>query len=144
MATEAARRDSLRLMLLTPHGFVERDVPPALELLAMLKQGHACGEASISPADSDFPRAMLSFHYGHGFVFQYFANERAWSDFLVEGKGISTPHARTMAAGAVRVRGFGPRGARLLRKLAKTEEGSSLGENRSVPQGGSVGGSRGP
>jgi hypothetical protein len=81
-------RKSFRLIAL---GGDEQDVPASAELLAMLTNQEPWEETCICPAGSDFPRAIVSFHHGHGFVLQCSEDENSWSEFLVVGETLSVP-----------------------------------------------------
>ena len=75
--------------------FIMSDAPmpiaSASQLLADVQSRPVWDGASISPADEDYPRVHLDWHQGHGFVFQCYAHEESWSDFLVTRRQFSTP-----------------------------------------------------
>lgn len=87
MTIEPLRR-SFRLTVL---GGKERDVPASAEFLAMLTNRKPWEETSIYPDGSDFPRVIVSFHHGHGFVLQCYEDETSWGAFLVVGEAFSVP-----------------------------------------------------
>lgn len=89
-------RDSFRLTSLTE---AERTVPPTSELLAALTHKKPWDDACICPQGSDFPRVIVSFHHGHGSVFQCYEDERSWGDLLVSGEKISAPRVEIELGG---------------------------------------------
>lgn len=94
-----ALRDSLQLCAVIGDDLVEKAAPPAPELLAMLREGEIWGEASIYPKAVDFPRALISFHEGYGFVVQCHEDEHSWSDFLVTAEEMSRPQVDIQLGG---------------------------------------------
>ena len=75
--------------------FIMSDAPMPIasvsELLADVQSRPVWDGASISPAGADYPRVHLDWHQRHGFVFQCYAHEESWSDFLVTRRQFSTP-----------------------------------------------------
>ena len=69
----------------------DQPVPPVPEVLARLRTNPVWDEATICPADNEFPRVHAGWHAGHGFVIQCFEHDRSSGHFLVSGAGMSTP-----------------------------------------------------
>jgi hypothetical protein len=65
-------------------------VPPIWELLARLRSASPLDEASIHPAQSDFPRVHISWQAA-GFTVHCFENEQLPGQFLVTGIEFSRP-----------------------------------------------------
>jgi hypothetical protein len=86
--TNRRLRESFRLTSISED---ERDVPPPCELLAMLANRKPWDDVCICPEGTDFPRAIVSFHHGHGFVLQCYEDEDSLSDLLVDGEMTSIP-----------------------------------------------------
>jgi hypothetical protein len=66
-------------------------VPPTWELLARLRSAAPWDEASIHPAEREFPRVHISWHQGAGFNVHCFENELSLGQFLVTGLEFSPP-----------------------------------------------------
>ena len=66
-------------------------VPSASELLERARSAAPWDEASIQPAQSDFPRVHISWHPGEGFSIHCFENEQSLGQFLVTGLEFSSP-----------------------------------------------------
>jgi hypothetical protein len=66
-------------------------VPPTSELLARLRSAAFWDEASIHPADSDFPRVHISWHQAAGFNVHCYENEESFGHFLVTDFEFSPP-----------------------------------------------------
>ena len=66
-------------------------VPLTRELLARLRSTAPWDEASIHPAESDFPRVHISWHQAAGFNLLCFGNEISLGQFLVTGLEFSAP-----------------------------------------------------
>ena len=66
-------------------------VPPVSEVLARLRTSPSWDEASICPADDQFPRVHVGWHEGHGFVIQCFEDEWSPGYFLTRGAEMSAP-----------------------------------------------------
>ncbi|MBI2074167.1 MAG: hypothetical protein HYW06_10805 [Gemmatimonadetes bacterium] len=92
-------RDSFQFAAAIGDQLVEKAAPSASELLTILRRGEIWGEASIYPKLADFPRALLSFHEGHGFVVQCYEDQRSRSDFLVTAGELSRPHVEIQLGG---------------------------------------------
>ena len=84
-------RESFQLSAVIGDQLVETRVPPAAELLGMVRRGEIWQEASIYPTTADYPRANLSFLEGRGFVLQCYEDETCLSDFLVRTDELSDP-----------------------------------------------------
>ena len=67
------------------------EVPPVDELLTKLQAGEISGEAVIYPTIGDFPRAMIDWHPGHGFVLLCFDSDASRGHFLTRGPVTSRP-----------------------------------------------------
>ncbi len=74
-------------------------MPPVDELLTKLQTGEISGEAMISPTTGDFPRAMIDWHAGHGFVLLCFDSEASRGHFLTRGPLISPPSVSIVLGG---------------------------------------------
>jgi hypothetical protein len=66
-------------------------VPPVSDVLSRLRSSPSWDEASICPADEQFPRAHVAWHEGHGFVIQGFEDDRSGGYFLAGGAEMSSP-----------------------------------------------------
>ena len=66
-------------------------VPSISELLVQLRSAAPWDEASIHPAQSDFPRLHISWHQGAGFNVHCFKNTESLGQFLVTGLEFSPP-----------------------------------------------------
>ena len=69
----------------------DQPVPPVSEVLARLRASPSWDEASICPADDQFPCIHVGWHEGHGFVIQCFEDERSLGYFLTREAGVSAP-----------------------------------------------------
>ena len=74
-------------------------MPPIEELLAKLRAGEVPGEAVIYPPSADFPRAMIDWHPGHGFVLLCFDSEASRGHFLTSGAVASGPSVPIVLGG---------------------------------------------
>ena len=81
-------------------------MPPVEELLAKLQAGEVSGEAVIYPPSTDFPRAMIDWHAGHGFVLLCFDSEASRGHFLTRGV-VTSWYGRAGPPGAPGRRGSG-------------------------------------
>jgi hypothetical protein len=72
-------------------GDTELPVPPAAEILAMVRARPPWDEASIAPDQEQFPRLHIARCAGPGFILHCFEDEESWGDFLVTGLAFSTP-----------------------------------------------------
>jgi hypothetical protein len=75
------------------------EVPPVDELLIKLQAGAISGEAVIHPMTGDFPRAMIDWHTGHGFVLLCFDSDPSPGHFLTRGPVISRPFVSIVLGG---------------------------------------------
>lgn len=66
-------------------------VPPSSEVLLRLRSAALWDEASIHPADSDFPRAHISWRQTAGFNLHCFENNLSSGQFLVSRLEFSAP-----------------------------------------------------
>ena len=82
----------------------DEPTPAVSEVLARLRASPSWDEASICPADDQFPRAHAGWHEGHGFVIQCFEDERSWGYFLVHGAEMSPPAVEINLGGQARER----------------------------------------
>ena len=69
----------------------DQAVPPVSEVLARLRASPSWDEASICPADDQFPRVHVGWHEDDGFVIQCFEDEWSLGYFLTRGAGMSAP-----------------------------------------------------
>lgn len=74
-------------------------MPPVEELLAKLRAGEVSGEAVIYPVSAEFPRAMIDWHPGHGFVLLCFDSEASRGHFLTRGAVTSGPSIQIVLGG---------------------------------------------
>lgn len=88
-----------RLSAIVGDQYPEMEVPPVDELLARLQAGEMSGEAVIYPASGDFPRAMIDWHPGHGFVLLCFDSEGSRGYFLTRGQVTSGPSVQIVLGG---------------------------------------------
>ncbi|MBI4608971.1 MAG: hypothetical protein HY726_08185 [Candidatus Rokubacteria bacterium] len=88
-----------RLSAIVGDQYPEMEVPPVDELLARLQTGEVSGEAVIYPTTGDFPRAMIDWHAGHGFVLLCFDNEASRGHFLARGPVTSQPSVSIVLGG---------------------------------------------
>lgn len=79
--------------------YPQMEVPPVDQLLARLQAGEVSGEAVIYPTTGDFPRAMLDWHAGHGFVLLCFDNAASLGHFLTRGPVTSRPSVSIVLGG---------------------------------------------
>jgi len=83
------RRPSFQL------SFMSRDaptpVPSATEVLARVRSAAPWDEASICPAQKDFPRIHITWHDSEGFIVHCFENEQSPGQFLVNTRDLSPP-----------------------------------------------------
>ena len=77
----------------------EMEAPPVNELLARLQAGEISGEAVIYPTTGDFPRAMIDWHTGHGFVPLCLDSEASRGHFLTRGPVTSRPSVSIVLGG---------------------------------------------
>jgi hypothetical protein len=66
-------------------------VPPSSEVLSRLRSAAPWDEASLHPADSDFPRAHISWRQAAGFNLHCFENDLSSGQFLVSRLEFSAP-----------------------------------------------------
>ena len=66
-------------------------MPLTWKLLARLRSAAPWDEASIHPAEREFPRVHISWHQGAGFNVHCFENELSLGQFLVTGLEFSPP-----------------------------------------------------
>jgi hypothetical protein len=66
-------------------------LPSTSELLARVRSAAPWDEASIHPAQSDFPRVHIRWHYPEGFNVHCFENDQSLGQFLVTGLEFSQP-----------------------------------------------------
>lgn len=85
----ANRRPAFQLSFISSEGPIA--VPSALEVLARVRSAAPWDEASIYPAQSDFPRVHISWHDTEGFNVHCFENEQSLGQFLVNGRDFSAP-----------------------------------------------------
>jgi len=79
--------------------YPEMKVPPVDQLLARLQAGEVSGEAVIYPTTGDFPRAMIDWHVGHGFVLLCFDNAASLGYFLTRSPVTSRPSVTIVLGG---------------------------------------------
>ena len=60
-------------------------------MLGRLRASPSWDEASICPADDQFPRVHVGWHEGHGFVIQCFEDERSLGYFLTREAEVLAP-----------------------------------------------------
>jgi hypothetical protein len=80
---------------------------PALDpsdLIEIARRLPAWDEMTIAPEASQFPRASLSWHEGHGLVFHCFEDEQSWGFFLVTAPSFSQPDVDIVLGGQVQER----------------------------------------
>ncbi len=75
------------------------ELPPVAQLLTKLQSGEISGEAVIYPMTGDFPRAMIDWHRGHGFVLLCFDNDVSRGHFLTRGPVTSRPSVSIVLGG---------------------------------------------
>lgn len=92
-------RTGFRLSAVVGDQYSEMEVPPVNELLARLQAGEISGEAVIYPTTGDFPRAMIDWHTGHGFVLLCFDSEASRGHFLTRGSITSRPSVSIVLGG---------------------------------------------
>lgn len=92
-------KTEFRLSAIVGDHYPEMDVPPVDELLTRLQTGAITGEAVIHPVTGDFPRAMIDWHPGHGFVFLCFDSDPSPGHFLIRGPVISRPSVSIVLGG---------------------------------------------
>jgi len=66
-------------------------LPSAPEVLARVRSVESWDEASICPAQSDFPRVHISWHDSEGFNVHCFENEHSLGEFLANRPQFSPP-----------------------------------------------------
>lgn len=66
-------------------------VPSASEVLARVRSAAPWDEASICPAEKDFPRVHITWHDSAGFIVHCFENEQSLGQFLVNSRDFSFP-----------------------------------------------------
>ena len=66
-------------------------VPPSSVVLSRLRSAVPWDEASIHPADSDFPRVHISWRQAAGFNLHCFVNDLSFGQFLVSRLELSAP-----------------------------------------------------
>jgi len=75
--------------------FISRDaptaVPSASEVLARVRSAAPWDEASICPAQKDFPRLHVTWHDSGGFIVHCFEDEQSLGQFLVNSRDFSPP-----------------------------------------------------
>jgi hypothetical protein len=75
--------------------FISSSMPlvvlPTAELLMRLRSAAVWDEASIHPAESDFPRIHIRWHPTAGFKVHCFENEQSCGHFLATDLGFSLP-----------------------------------------------------
>ena len=91
------RRLSFRLAFISTE--TEISDPVASEVLARLQSAAPWDEASISPAQGDFPRAHISRHASEGFNVHCFENEQSIGHFLVNRRDFSPPSVEVNLGG---------------------------------------------
>jgi hypothetical protein len=83
------RRPSFQL------SFISRDAPTpvlsASEVLARVRLAAPWDEASICPAQKDFPRVHITWHDSEGFIVHCFENGQSSGQFLVNARDLSPP-----------------------------------------------------
>ena len=82
---------ALRMSAIVGDAYPELDLPPADELVRKLRSGEIRGEVVIYPAGADFPRVIVAWHAGHGFVVSCLDSERSVGHFLAAGPSTSEP-----------------------------------------------------
>ena len=88
-----------RLSAIVGDQYPEVEVPPVDELLAKLQAGEVSGEAVIYPASGNFPRAIIDWHAGHGFVLLCFDSEASRGHFLTRGPVTGRPSVPIVLGG---------------------------------------------
>ena len=66
-------------------------VPPSSVVLSRLRSAAPWDEASIHPADGDFPRVHISWRQAAGFNLHCFVNDLSFGQFLVSRLELSAP-----------------------------------------------------
>jgi len=79
--------------------YSEMELPSVAELLAQLQSGEISGEAVIYPATGDFPRALIDWHTGHGFVLLCFDSDVSRGHFVTRGPVTSQPSVPIILGG---------------------------------------------
>lgn len=79
--------------------YPEMEPPPVADLLAKLQSGEISGEAAIYPITRDFPRALIDWHTGHGFVLLCFDSDVSRGHFLTRGPVTSQPSVSIILGG---------------------------------------------
>jgi hypothetical protein len=98
-ASTVTARTEFRLSAVVGDQYPEMVVPPVEQLLAKLQAGEVSGEAVIYPPSGDFPRAMIDWHAGHGFVLLCFDREASRGHFLTRGPVTSCPSVPIVLGG---------------------------------------------
>jgi len=94
-----AAKTPFRLSAVVGDDYAEIDVPPVDELVIKLQSGEISGEAVIHPMAGDFPRAMIDWHPGHGFVLLCFDSDPSPGHFLTRGRVTSPPSVSIVLGG---------------------------------------------
>lgn len=92
-------KTGFRLSAVVGDQYPEMEVPPVDELLTKLQSGKISGEAVIYPMTGDFPRAMIDWHTGHGFVLLCFDSGTSRGHFLTRGPVTSRPSISLVLGG---------------------------------------------
>lgn len=92
-------RTQFRLSAIIGDSYHELSMPPVDDLLAKLRTGEVSGEAVIYPLGADFPRVMIDWHPGNGFILLCFDGEASRGDFLIRTPVTSTPSVPIVLGG---------------------------------------------
>jgi hypothetical protein len=76
----------------------------AMELLAKIKSAPAWDTLCVISETSDFPRANVSWHEGHGYVVQCFEDEMSLGYFLSGKKPLTAPQVDIVLGGQAQER----------------------------------------
>jgi hypothetical protein len=91
------RRATFQLSFISSAG--QLAMPPTSELFARLRSAAPWDEASIYPAQSDFPRVHISWNQAAGFNVHCLENEESVGQFLVTGLEFSPPSVEVNLGG---------------------------------------------
>ena len=74
-------------------------IASASKLLTDVHSRPTWDEASISPADAQYPRVHMDWHGDPEFVFQCYEDGESWSDLLMTSRQFSTPSVEVELGG---------------------------------------------
>ena len=98
-ARTVTTKTGFRLSAVVGGQYPEMELPSVAELLTKLQSGEISGEAVIYPISRDFPRAMIDWHTGHGFVLLCFDSDVSRGHFVTRGPVTSRPSVSIVLGG---------------------------------------------